>query len=263
ADAGKMYSMSQELWQGGQIDKETAPRAVREYLETLDDAAFGGASEVRPKFVSCSDPASQWTAAMNAPAIFAYSTNYLIDTDHAVIVDVEASRSIRQAEVGAARTMIDRAKDRFDLQPERLAADTAYGSAEMLAWLDEREITQHIPVFDKTERADGTFPNTVFAFDPEANEYTCPGGNKLKKYWCDIGKARPAYGADGFRKYYASTKDCGGCDLKARCTPNQATRKISRHRHEAVRDKVRAFAGTSAYLESMRRRKKVEMLFAH
>ena len=38
---------------------------------------------------------------------------------------------------------------------------------------------------------------------------------------------------------------------------------ISRHRHEAVRDKVRTFAGTDAYLESMRRRKKVEMLFAH
>ncbi len=59
ADAGKMYSMSQELWQGGQINEETAPRAVREYLETLHDAAFGAASAVRPKFVSCSDPASQ------------------------------------------------------------------------------------------------------------------------------------------------------------------------------------------------------------
>lgn len=136
-------------------------------------------------------------------------------------MDVEASRPIWQAEVGATRTMIDRTKDCFDL------------------------------------------PNTVFAFDPDADEYTCPGGNKLKKYWREIGKARPAYGKDGFRKYYASTNDRGGCELKARCTPNQATRKISRHRHAAARDKVRAFAGTDAYLESMRRRKKVEMLFAH
>ena len=31
--------------------------------------------------------------------------------------------------------MIDRAQDRFDLYPERLAADTAYGTAEMLNWL--------------------------------------------------------------------------------------------------------------------------------
>ncbi len=68
---------------------------------------------------------------------FAYSTNYLIDLDHAVIVDVEATTAIRQAEVGAARTMIERVKDRHNLWPERLAADTAYGSAPI------RRLLQH------------------------------------------------------------------------------------------------------------------------
>jgi len=71
-------------------------------LETLDDAAFGAASTVTPKFISYSDPASQWTGARGGPAYFAHSTNYLIDTDNAVIMDVEATRSIRQAEVGAS-----------------------------------------------------------------------------------------------------------------------------------------------------------------
>jgi transposase len=170
ADASKMHSVPPAQWDDGQVDAKAAPRAVREYLATLDDAAFGAATEVRPKFISCSDPASQWTAAMNGPAIFAYSVNYLIDTDNAVIVDVEASRSVRQAEVGATRTMVDRTKDTFALQPERLAADTAYGSGEMLAWLDDRQISSHIPVFDKTDRADGTFPNTDFSFDPVADE---------------------------------------------------------------------------------------------
>jgi hypothetical protein len=41
-----------------------------------------------------------------------------------VIVDVEASRANRQAEVGAAKTMIERTEERFGLKPERLAADT-------------------------------------------------------------------------------------------------------------------------------------------
>ena len=133
-------------------------RSVREYLDTLDEAAWGAASEVKPKFVSQSDPAAQWTGALKGHAFFAYATNYLIDLEHAVIVDVEASRAIRQAEVGAARTMIERTQDRFGLWPERLAADSAYGSAEMLAWLvHERGIEPHIPVFDKSERQDGTF----------------------------------------------------------------------------------------------------------
>ena len=120
-------------------------RSVKEYLDTLDDAAWGAASEVKPKFVSKSDPAAQWTGALKGHAFFAYAANYLIDLDHAVIVDVEASRAIRQAEVGAARAMIERTQDRFGLYPERLAADSAYSSAEMLAWLvHERGIEPHI-----------------------------------------------------------------------------------------------------------------------
>lgn len=111
-------------------------RSVREYLETLDEAAWGAASEVRPKFASKSDPAAQWTGALKGHAFFAYAANYLIDLDYAVIVDVEASRAIRQAEVGAARRMIECTQDRFGLYPERLAADSAYGSAEMLACRD-------------------------------------------------------------------------------------------------------------------------------
>jgi hypothetical protein len=58
-------------------------------------------------------------------AFFAYATNYLIDTENAVILDVEASRAIRQAEVGASRTMIDRTARRFGITPRHLAADSA------------------------------------------------------------------------------------------------------------------------------------------
>lgn len=132
ADANKQRSAEGSE----QVDWEAMAatrRSVQEYLDTLDDAAWGAASEVKPKFVSRSDPAAQWTGAMKGHAFFAYATNYLIDMDHAVIVDVEASRAIRQAEVGAARTMIDRAQDRFGLYPERLAADSAYGSARCWA----------------------------------------------------------------------------------------------------------------------------------
>jgi len=83
-------------------------RSVREYLDTLDEAAWGAASETVPKFISKSDPAAQWTGAHKGHAFFAYADNYLIDLKAAIIIDVEATRAIRQAEVGAARTMIER-----------------------------------------------------------------------------------------------------------------------------------------------------------
>jgi transposase len=182
ADANKQNSTSKEKWDASTIDPADAPRAVREYLDTLDEAAFGAASEVQPKFTSHSDPASQWTAAGKGPAFFSYSNNYLIDTDHGVIVDVEATRSIRQAEVGSTRTMLDRVKARFDLHPERLIADTAYGTGPMLGWLVDRKIAPHIPVFDKSGRSDGTWTRADFEWDAENDQYICPEGHTLKQF---------------------------------------------------------------------------------
>jgi len=108
ADANKQNSSPKEDWDHSVIDPNEAPRAVKEYLDALDGAAFGAASRVEPKFTFHSDPSSRWTAARKGPAFFSYSPNYLIDTDNSVIVDVEGTRSIRQAEVGSVRTMLDR-----------------------------------------------------------------------------------------------------------------------------------------------------------
>ena len=63
------------------------------------------------------DSTSRWTAATREAAFYAYSTNYLIDLDHAVIVDVEATTSVRQAEVTAQRRMIERTQKRFGVWP--------------------------------------------------------------------------------------------------------------------------------------------------
>src|SRR5437763_700985 len=148
------------------LPSDAASHAAREYLAVLDDAAFGGATPVVPKFISVADPASRWTGANGGLAFFAYSTNYLIDLKCAVIVDVEASTAVRQAEVTAQRRMIDRTQEHFGLWPGRLAGDAGYGSAENLAWLiHERGIEPHIPVFDKSQRTDGTFSRDNFVYD--------------------------------------------------------------------------------------------------
>jgi len=118
-DANKQNSKAKEDWDLDKINPETAPKAVIEYLFALDDEAFGAATDVTPKFTSHSDPSSQWTAAHHGPAFFAYFNNYLVDTENAIIVDVEASRSVRTGETHANRKMIERVQDRFGLWPER------------------------------------------------------------------------------------------------------------------------------------------------
>jgi transposase len=255
ADANKQRSIPGSEWTPTRT-AESASRAMREYLASLDDAAFGAASEVIPKFVSPSDPAAQWTGAMRGPAFFAYADNYLIDVKFGIIVDVEASRAIRQAEVGAAKKMIERTEQRFDIKPAYLAADTAYGSAETLNWLvNTKKIEPHIPVIDKSRREDGTFSRADFVFDKERDVYVCPNNKLLHT----TGTVHDGYAL----RYRASKADCDVCAFKMRCCPSTPMRYVPRDLHEDARDVARALAKTEAFEQSRRSRKRVEMLFAH
>jgi len=256
ADANKQRSIPGSEW-SKELDAQEASRAAKEYLATLDDAAFGAASDVTPKFVSPSDPAAQWTGAMRGPAFFAYADNYLIDVKFGVIMDVEASRAIRQAEVGAAKTMIERTEERFGIKPTWLAADTAYGSGANLNWLvKDKKIAPHIPVIDKSKREDGTFSRDDFMFDKERNVYTCPAGKTLTTTGKLVNDGETLL-------YLASTRDCRNCPLKAQCCPKTPFRRIPRSIYEEARDVARALAKTEAFELSHHDRKRVEMLQAH
>ena len=236
---------------------EVSRRAVDEYLAALNDAAFGAATDVTPKFISPADPAARWTGAHGGQAFFAYAANYLVDLSHGIVVDVEATTAIRQAEVTAAKRMIERTMDRFDLYPARLAGDSAYGSAEMLRWLVyEHGIEPHVTVFDKSARRDGTFSREDFAYDLERDVYVCPTGKTLT--------TRGTLVNDGATLLYRASKyDCDVCHLKLRCCPKEPVRKVPRSLFEGARDMARRIGQSDAGRASRRQRKKVEMLFAH
>jgi transposase len=236
-------------------------RAVREYLAALDSETQ---TDTVPKNISLTDPLARWTAAPGGPAFFAYSTNYLIDTKVGVIVDVEGTPAYRTAEVEATKTMIDRVEARFALRPSKLIGDTAYGTAEMLAWMvDEKAIEPHVPVLDKTVRKDGTFSSRDFSWDAQANEYRCPQGKSLRPRRRNFTKLRTGITKANTILYRSSQHDCRDCPLKARCCPNTPFRKIARSIHESARDVARHIATTPGYRRSRCERKKVEVLFAH
>ena len=243
---------------------DVSNRAAHEYLAALDDAAFGAATTAVPSRRSLSDPAARYTSAHGGQAQFCYATNYLIDVQSGVIVDVEASTAVRQAEVTAAKRMITRVHDNLGIWPRKLIADTGYGSAEMLTWLvHERHIEPHIPVFDKSDRSDGTFSRRDFAYDTEADVYTCPAGKLLKRRQRRHDDRPDAVSADGIIRYRASKIDCDACPLKPQCCPATDARKVPRSIHEGARDFARALCDEDEWLVSRCERKKVEMLFAH
>jgi Transposase DDE domain len=177
-----------------------------------------------------------------------------MDTHEAVIVDVEATPARMSKEIASTRTMLERTDRRLALTPERVAADKAYGSGELLGWLVAREIEPHIPVRDRSERTDGALARAAFAYDAERNVYVCPTGKTLKTTGRVI---------DGTIYYRSRKADCAACAMKPACCPNGLRRRIPRDVHEDARDRVRALAGTPSFARSQRERRKIELLFAH
>jgi hypothetical protein len=209
-------------------------RAVAEYLAALEaeaqsrdevdrdngDSSSGGgqASSERkpPKVVSPSDPSSARMAKASKRVHFGYGLNYLIDVEHAVIVDVEATPARTYDEVAATRIMLECSRRRFKLSPKRLAADRAYGTGKFVTFVTGAGIIPHIPVWDKTRRDDGTFSRSEFKFDRRRNVYTSPAGETLRT------NGRVHSHAN------ASVPRCRECPLKPQCCPNMAARRIVR-----------------------------------
>ena len=137
------------------------------YLATLVDEA----PSKPPKYISETDPEAAWSVK-DGPGRFSYETNYLIDTDHGIIVDVEATPARLSREITAAKAMLDRSADRHDFRPDRIAADGSYGTGQFLAWLWRRKITPHVPVLDRHHQTGGKYDIGYFQYDAERDSYT-------------------------------------------------------------------------------------------
>jgi transposase len=252
ADASRCHSTDEQDpddWHGG----NGISRAVAEYVAALSRDNPG---ETPIRKLSLTDPAARWTAAPGGPAFFAYSTNYLVDLHAGIIVDVEATPALRSEEVNSTGLMIERVEQRFHIKPQRLVGDTAYGTASLLSWMvNDKGIAPHVPVWDKSDRTNGTLSRGDFTFDPVHDRDLCPAGGYLHT----TGNIT----AEGTILYRASKLDCEHCALKPACCPNTPARKVPRSIHEQAREVARSISHTSAYRDSRRHRKKVEMLFAH
>jgi hypothetical protein len=150
------------------------------------------------------------------------------------------------------QTMLDRAEERFDLRPRRLAADSAYRTGKFLGWLvKKKKIIPHIPVWVNSDRQDGIFSRSDFHWDSKRGAYICPNGKLLQP-------AAPC--TTDVRCCTARTAMCAQYERSAAPRP---MRKIPRDLHEDARNIARRKMKTKAFAKSRDERKRVEMRFAH
>lgn len=256
ADANKIRKGAPQEVRQVWSRQEQVQRPVADYLAKLaedDPSPAPGPTRKPPKYISQTDPEAAWSVK-DGPGRFSYETNYLIDADHGIIVDVEATPARLSQEIVAAKAMLERSAKRHDFHPDRIAADGSYGTGPFLAWLLRREVTPHVPVLDRKHQTNGKYDISHFRYDPERDSYTCLEGHELPLRRTDDDTR--------IKRYWSGVVTCGDCPIRKACT-TAPYRTVTRHMDEEARQIARDQRHTWRYDESRRRRKKVEMLFAH
>ena len=228
-------------------------RTVREYLTDLEQENPAEEPAHEQDKISTTDPDSTFFTKGDGPAELGYFNNYLVDNRNCVIVGVQATAARPSQEIMAAREMITRSVEKQGSFPHSITADTAYGSGELLAWLEERGITSYIPVRERAAPKQNLYGIEKFTYLPETNSYQCPQGTPLKYVGVKL--------ANRSHIYRATPKKCGACLQKAQCTTGRY-RQIVLHVNESVRQRARERMRSPAFAIAQRQRRKVEALFA-
>jgi transposase len=226
---------------------------VREYLTELEQQNPVEEPTPPQDQVSTTDPDSTYATKGSRAAELGYFDNYLMDNRSGVILGVQATAARLSQESVAARQMITRSAERRGRFPQSVAADTAYGNGELLAWLEERNITPYIRVKESAAPKTNLYGIEKFTFLPETNSYQCPEGKQLT--YVGINAINRTH------VYVATRKRCRDCSQKAQCTTGRY-RQIAIHVHEPVRQRARERASIPAFAAAQRQRRRIEALFA-
>lgn len=135
--------------------------------------------------------------------------------------------------------------------PCTAVADAGYANGEQIAALQGKGITSYVAV-NRGVNTHGLLDRSVFTYDREADQYTCPAGATLTRQKISTHTQAVIY--------TAKATDCGGCAMKPACT-QAAKRAVTRHLHE---DALQANAQRMQHRPEMMRlrRQTVEHPFA-
>ncbi len=204
--------------------------------------------------VSTTDPDAALMKPRGAQACLGYQDHYVVDGGKARII---LHALVTPGDVMENQPMLDvlrRVMFRWRLRPQRVIADTTYGTIENIRALEgEEDIREDVPLPDWEHQRDYYGPGQ-FSYDTPQDVYVCPEGALLRP-------SRQEWKAEK-TEYRAEAAICNACPVKAACTPSDQGRQVHRSFHAGYLDRVRGYHETEEYQKAMRKRKVwIEPLF--
>jgi transposase len=182
-----------------------------------------------------------------------YYAHYVVDGGKSRII---LNTLVTPFEVTENAPMLDllwRTSFRWKIGPRQVTGDTAYGTTENIAAVEQAGIRAYVPLTG-AGKARPYFSKEEFIYDPERDIYRCPAGELLRPKTFNAARNQIVYKAEPGRS--------DSCPLRPECTDNKSGRQVLRHRDERYVDRVKSYRGTFAYEKALRKRRVwVEPLF--
>lgn len=178
--------------------------------------------------VSLTDPDARAMATSTSRGLVGYNVQTAVETQHHLIVAHEVT-NIGTDRQHLAR-MAKQAKAAMETDDLDVLADRGYYSGDEILACDEAGITPYVSKpMTSGAKAEGRFDKEDFVYDPETDQYRCPGGGRLTWRFARVENGHL------INRYWSS--DCPRCPIKEKCTPSQQ-RRVSRWEHEATLERM-------------------------
>jgi transposase len=210
-----------------------------------------------------------------------YAANYtpMATTETASGLIVDCDVVIGNVEHDQLGTMVETVQADFEVEVDRVLADSAYTTGENLTVAEEKKIeligplaeTQvednpairddptkpvadddldRLPINPQTKR----FDKSAFVYDEQSDCYYCPAGKRLPHRMTENTTYR---GGKPVQRHVYTCHDCTGCVLADRCRKNPASkrgREVMHDEHEGARRRQRERMKTEQAQDAYRRR---------
>jgi transposase len=195
---------------------------------------------------STTDPDAALMKPRGERASLGYQDHCVVDGGKARII---LHTLVTPADIMENQPMLDQLRRvifRWGVRPERVIADTTYGTIDNIRALEGEEgIRAYVPLPD-WEHQRPYYGPAQFTYDSERDVYVCPEGTLLRPFRRSFQQERV--------QYRANAAICNACPAKAACTPSDAGRVVHRSFHAEYLERVRDYHETEEYQRAMRKR---------
>lgn len=165
-------------------------------------------ADAKNKIISCVDPDAR--VAHKSPGVTkkGYKDHIIVDEDSEIIL-ASTQTPFNVGDEKELTNLVEKVKENFQIKPEEISADKAYGTNEIRGFLKDEDITSNIDFYDKSNVEYQKFDLRKFSVAEDLKSITCPGGVTSTKFFDDKNNT--------FRTFTFNANSCTKCPLRDQC----------------------------------------------